>query len=420
MYTRPPGDPFGALFAELMIFEFSIIPEKRGPNFYDPDNGSLKFEFDEHIREATNDSLELIVPITWSLDSFLGFPQPRDVDLERWIETAHVIIESEALHEAQRVSSAEDPCIRAPYAFVDGVMRCSALNESDYQRHGFLAICQSGIALIGTKLNWSPLPISSLHTSTTNGPALHPSTSSQHRHLYTQLPIGNPDYSYQVLEYIPYNELENLISTELVRFDGLATLLYTTQSDYALRDANYRKFVEDYIGKPLPPELFPGAMLPLYFPRNPLGDVDCTELLFAATDSSEHYYDFFKNCFIHELSERVCAGWMPVVGTGMTPDRDFKMSAFNSALGIQFVSKYTKRTLHIESIFSELDFVFETITSRVSNASSSVRIEKIAKEEKTANSQDFVDQLKQLSILRESGALTEAEFSAAKARLLGN
>jgi hypothetical protein len=225
------------------------------------------------------------------------------------------------------------------------------------------------------------------------------------------MPLGTPGFDVVMLEYWAFNDISKVAASELLRFDGLATLLYATQGDYALQNDHYRTFVENQLKRPLPPLLHPGSTLPLYFPRNPLGDVHCAELFLSGLQDPFNFGDFFLHCFSHELSERVLAGWMPVVGTGMTPEGNFKMSTFNSSLGIELSSRQNMRSIYIESIFSELDFALQMIRERTSTSS--------VPENVIPENQNFVEQLQQLTALRTSGALTEEEFSAAKARLLG-
>lgn len=415
-YKKLPGDPFGELFAELMIMDFSINPSEREPNSFPYEVRVLDPGIEHQLRNQIQDEVEIIIPVTWSLESFLGFQRPDNLDLERAIETAHVFIESHALETAESITTSDDPCFRAPYAYVDMILRCSALNETGYQRHGFLAVCKNGVALIGNHLDWTPSQITSV-ISGQNAPQA--SLSQQHRHLYTQMPIGNPGYQSTVLEYIGYKDLPQVLHHELIRFDGFATLLYATQGDYALQNENYRSLIENYLGKPLPPLLHPGAVLPTYFPRNPLGDIDCAELFILALETSDSYYDFFRSCFAHEVSDRLCAGWMPVVGPGMTSDNLIKLSSFGSSLGLELVTSTPDHHIYVESIFSELDDVLRMIKERVETSHQPKLNESPQQRENLNPPSGLVEQLQRLTMLRDSGALTDEEFTSAKAQILG-
>jgi hypothetical protein len=380
---------------------------------------------EQNMRQAIPDNAEFVIPVHLAPQSFVGF-ELADFSPLKATEHAQHLMETAQVLQNQVCQSAGLPYGRDDYAYLDGTLRPSsflAWEVPGLMRGGLLAVCREGIAIVGLVLHWLP---EQYHA----------------RGLLQQIPPAGVTFEFRLISYVAYRDMQEVRQVELVRFDGLAALLYGVMYpsigqqellgnegagrsgiEY-LRCLNRRDTGRDSFPSPqkglakglrsLSESVRPGTTG--WMPSPMQWFVDLAEYLRAQGLSLSN---FVPQLFNQTLYERVIGGWMASGGTGYE-NGNYRRCLFNSALGLVFVNKTNGSKYGVESNFAEIDAALELIQHQISSGLEA----DAAKEQASASSPhemaqlDVAGQLEKLASLFASGVLTADEFTAAKARVL--
>lgn len=285
------------------------------------------------------------------------------------------------------------------YAYLNGTLRGTAVQAPGLFRTGILAVCRKGVAVIGLATptdpgawfaaRWDELDRKSKGMSGMSPQELNEWFYLKHGDrldFHRRVQMSIPPFPYEpVLQfYIPFTDFEQLQSFELVRFDGLAALLYAAalvQADWLIEESRGNEFLT-----------FPALV------ENMKG-TKRTHLMSKALGLTFPILEY---------------GPYIITGTGTDSDGKSAKSLLNSGLGISIETATQGRKIFIESIFSELDAALSLMMHGIDSAPKST-IESASKQPATSS---IAAELERLLALHQSGALTADEFAAAKAALL--
>lgn len=367
----------------------------------------------EDLLAVSPDFAEFIVPVFWSRKEFVGAIPRSTSDELTLVKQGHELISGAGVAEASRMPPIAKPPAALEYrrfgkskaselqipvgfydpwnldymsrAYVDGTIRGTALQTSpkeNLRRQGWLLVGRTGIVLMGLRTNLTP----AMAFSMTYPHQRFENPRHAHFVIATHVPNDVEGCELYVEEFLKYEEIESISQVELVRFDGLAALLYmlhfaeahcptpplTRGSDIV----NFSAFLEGLVGvhkKWLPDEFIPSAF------------------------------------------DRIQYGANVANGTGVDSNGYPKLFLFNSALGIAVQSAKTGRKFFLESPFQELDAAVSLIESQADAATPTPEIAETAG---AAPSSSLANELERLAGLKQAGLLTDAEYSAAKSKLL--
>jgi hypothetical protein len=274
-----------------------------------------------------------------------------------------------------------------PWAYVDGTIRGTALQtypDPSVRRQGWLMVGRKGIILVGLRTSLSPamsFQMANPHFSTR-------SPRQAHFSIATHVPNDVDGCQLFVEEFLQYTEIESVAQVELVRFDGLAAVLY------ALHHAASR-------GAMATPTLTRGSDI-----------VNFSEFIEGLVGV---FKPMFRDEFIPAVFDRIHYGPNVANGTGVTSDGSPNLTLFNSALGLAVQSAKNGRQFFVESPFQELDAALSLIESEVQTATNAP---KVANSAPTSPASSLASELERLAALKQAGLLSDVEYSVAKNRLL--
>jgi len=369
----------------------------------------------EDLLAVSPDFAEFIVPVFWSRQEFVGAIPRSTSDELTLVKQGHELISGAGVAEASRMPPIAKPPAALEYrrfgkskasefqvpvgfydpwnldymsrAYVDGTIRGTALQtatKANVRRQGWLLVGRTGIVLMGLRTNLTP----AMAFSMTYPHERFEDPRQAHFTIATHVPNDVEGCELYVEEFLKYEEIESISQVELVRFDGLAALLYmlhfaqskqcptpllTRGSDIV----NFSAFLEGLVGvykKWVPDEFIPAAF------------------------------------------ERIHYGVNVANGTGVDSNGYPKLILFNSALGIAVQSAKNARKFFLESPFQELDAAVSLIESEAEAATTTTR--EIAETTGAAPQSSLASELERLAGLKQAGLLTDAEYSAAKSKLL--
>ena len=383
---------------------FSTICEPRSSNLHPA--GQLSTLQEQQISSVLSDYPEFIVPVYLSDIQFLGLANLQGRSPLHLLQEGAKLVETagwtvgDALGPTKWVArSYED------YAYVDCVLRGTSKLSENLRRQGFLAVCRGGVAIVG---------ISTTHTPPHPDPynLFKGDTHALARIAAQKLPPEAEGCKPYLVSFIPYERLEAVRTYELTRFDGLACLFYGfdnrthTPSDTLGRDIFEKQ--KRALSK---------AKLKLRFPYG-----GTERLIREFNQLACHFADLVISNF-NQACRRVEHGISVASGTGLGIDGEPRRILFSSALGIELESGIGGSSWFVESPFTELEAALDLVRHYVSGAPTTVSasVPHTSPTSEPANEteqQSTTEQLERLSSLYSSGMLSEAEFAAAKARLL--
>ena len=105
-------------------------------------------------------------------------------------------------------------------------------------------------------------------------------------------------------------------------------------------------------------------------------------------------------------------------GTGNNVDEEPNKFLFTSALGLAMESSVDGTKIFVEAPFSEIDAAWELITHQINSArqESNTSAKQVAP---AGEKSDLAGELAKLASLHQSGVLSDDEFAAAKAAVIG-
>lgn len=390
-------------------FSQRLIP--RGANSHQA--GKPTFQQVENLLAVSPDFAEFIVPVFWSRQEFVGAIPKSKSDHLTLLKQGYELISSAGVAEASRmpplVKGYEPPVRRVGkkeidriflnmppnhwevdymgWAYVDGTIRGTALQTTPnayVRRQGWLLVGRKGIVLMGLRTNLSPAMAFQMNypDETLNN------TRLTHIKIATNIPNDVEGCELYVEEFLKYEEIESISQVDLVRFDGLAALLYML---------NHIKWI---------------------------GVIDTPPLTYGSdiiNFSAFHqglpggYRKLVRDNYIPAVFERIQYGANVVSGTGVDADGYPNLTLFNSALGLAVQSAANGRRFFLESPFQELDAALSLIESEVDAATT---ISEVAETTGAAASSSLASEIERLAALKQAGLLSDAEYSAAKSKLL--
>lgn len=414
--------------AELVGFDAALRP--RGPNL-NP-GAEISNSQEQFLRSLLPDYAEFFLPISWSQSDWIGTIPPKETKNESAVDLVRLgcaEIEKAARRAAQGLPSLKSPAglkrgltgiwntDGSPlgfhitgwtypwedgyegYAYLNSTIRGTALQAPGLFRTGILAVCRKGVAVIGFTTStdpgtWFAARWNELDRKSKGMSGMSPQESNEWWYLkhadpldfHRRVQMSIPPFPFEpVLQfYIPFTDFEQLQSFELVRFDGLAALLYAAalvQAEWQFESSRGNEFLT-----------FPALVENMKNNKR-------THLMSKALDLTFPI---------------LLMGPHVVTGTGTDSGGNPVKSLLNSGLGIAIESSTQGRKVFIESPFSELDAALSLMEHGIEIAPKSAA-------ESTSRqpaSSSLASELERLLTLHQSGALTAEEFAAAKAALL--
>lgn len=389
---------------------FSQRLEPRGVNTHQL--GTPTREQVGDLLAVSPDFAEFIVPVFWSRREFVGALAGDDSHDLALIKQGYEIISTAGAAEAARMPAlpkkpdpsesrfrikSKSESVTFPtepwdldymaWAYVDGTIRGTALQtfpDPTVRRQGWLMIGRKGIVLMGFRTSLTP----AMSFQMANPNSVLRSPRQAHFSVATHVPNDVDGCQLFVEEFLPYTEIESVAQVELVRFDGLAALLY------ALHYAACR-------GVMATPTLTRGS--------------DIVNFSAFIDGLVGVFKPMFGDEYICAAFDRIHYGANVANGTGVTSKGSPNLTLFNSALGLAVQSAKNGRQFFVESPFQELDAALSLIESEIETA---VEAPKVASSAPASPPSSLASELERLAALKQAGLLSDAEYSAAKNRLL--
>ena len=381
------GDLKGLLqLCEGLGFRTDLVP--RQPNNY----RTLDAEQNQMLRAVMSDYAEFIVPIFWSHTELVGLTDVGDVSSLDLLRRGHQeivnagLIEGESAPRPFWAKSDYMPYEEWAYARNSLCGFSSQPNAPGVRRQGYLVVGRQKVSVLGLHSDWEP----SLDQVPTRGvsPKYLRDPHWQYQNLAHLLP---PEYlvSVFVVKEFGYGEIETIRPIELVRIDGLAALLAVDSKVYSESDW-YKPTPRRSIAKLLE--------LPSLVSSEELQEIIETEFS-TACQNIEH-------------------GPNVASGTGNDVDEVPNKYLFTSALGLAIESSFDGTKIFVEAPFSEIDTALELITHQINSTrqESNTTAKQVAP---AGEKSDLAGELAKLASLHQSGILSDDEFAAAKAAVIG-
>ena len=354
--------------------------------------------FEDIIRRVIQDNAQYIVPVTWSDVSAIGLPLPPKWNAKEAVRLGLEAILDASVQEIEQYG--QHPHDKSyPWAAADAYLhsavRASAEQQSGYLRQGYLAVGLAGISLVGIRLNWSP----EFQFQKNPGQYFYLRSKEDHvRWQRRELPPEDVSFEFFEVAYIPYENIQEMKSRELLRIDGLSAFVTATGSGILrlLESASKesKAFYKSYM-KTRPKERRPFRPL--------------------ALEASLQFPELVIENFQKIIVEIVSFGLDQASGVPLQ-DGIPAQQLFSTSLAASIVDSKNGTSLMIESVFSELDIALALIEDLRAAAPSKAS----AKSTNTAEAPQFdiAAQLQKLAELHATGALTDEEFREAKMKLL--
>lgn len=408
-----------AFLKAASLLGFSAEIQTREPNRHP--QGMLNEFQEQQFRSVLSDFPEYIIPVFWSESTFVGQPSPDvGTDAIELLAAGYTVITEAGTRAGGQLppsastsnsntltgilskrfsnfigqSNTQKP---SPYvynylgvAYVDGTIRGTALQDGIVpgpRRQGWLAICRSSIVLVGF---WTDVtPIDAWFQSFPNDNSIY---TFEERNKYITLARFLPNdverCQLYVVAALPFTQIEHIEAIELIRFDGLAALLYSLHDLYwtAPNDVTVSLHKDEEI------RCFPNLVKQL----------------------REEGHMGLINTALEDAFERIEYGACVAGGTGRNGDGSAIKALWNSALGLAIQSQVDGRYFFVESNFSDLDNALSLIESEISGTSTSDSQRAAVSE----SVHGLTDDIERLASLFQAGVLTAEEFAAAKSAVI--
>ncbi|CAB4624287.1 unannotated protein [freshwater metagenome] len=352
-----------------------------------------------NIRRSLQDNAQFLVPVSWSLDSAIGLPLPSELtslkgknaemrQATTLMNVAITAIYDAAMQQVVQYGERETPeAWEASSAYVNSAIKGTAQYPDLMLRQGYLAVCTNGVALVGLKVNWSAeFAYEQMrdHMSSSSVRYFRNKRDIVEFMAKAQMPLEGLDGSWVELAYISYAEIEQVKSSELFRFDGLAALLC-----FGL----------------------PGGKKSAYYREmRKLNFLDRAVNTWGQFPDEIDWYD--------SVMRSISSGWGRATGVPLK-NGQYKKQLFTRGLAINFVDARNGIGFLVESVFSELDTALSLISELQESNSGKETPKPTSQVTPPLPSQnDLPSQLQKLAELHSSGVLTQKEFQEAKQKLL--
>lgn len=398
---------------------FSTKLQSREPNRHP--QGMLNEIQEQQVRSVLTDFPEYIIPVFWSERTFIGQPYAGVESSEGDLLAAgyKVITEAgtraggqlppysvaaESNTFASRLSkrltdltNQSNTQKRFPYvgnylglAYVDGTIRGTSLQDGIVpgpRRQGWLAICRSSIVLVGFWTDVTPIEAWFQTFPDDNSIYTH-DERTQFVNLVRIIPNDVDRCQLYVVAALPFSQIERTEATELIRYDGLAALLYSLHQLYWQAPSE----ISVALGKNEDIRCFPSVVRGL----REMGQMSLI------------------NSALEDAFLRIEYGACVANGTGRNVDGSPVKTLWNSALGLAIQSGVDGRFFFVESNFSDLDTALSLIEAETSTTPTPARPQTTT----STNAQSLSDDVERLAALFQAGVLTDQEFAAAKAAVI--
>jgi len=383
--------------AEALNFKVDLTPRVANKH---PKGQLTSVEYDQ-VRNILGDYAEFIIPVFWSRTEFVGSvasPGASSLDLAR---LGHTEFATAALREGQaapRPSWAKhnyEPF--ESWAYVRNSVSGCAEQSPGLRRQGFLAVCRKSVSVVSLNVDFQP----TLDHVNTWGV-----TPSQLRDPHWQhvalAGVRPPEYgSITVEKVIAYNEIENVNTFNLARFDGLAAFLQAWNLIQLDGDKHFRKWQQG-VNEQL--STFPAPIM------------EIVKLGIWMNAIPESVLDYFPPLF-QDVCESLTYGANVANGTGVDEQGQHCAHLFSSALGVAIESAVDGTKVFVESPFQELDTAVELINAN-REAVPKEAVSQSAQMSGGGAKRDLAAELEKLASLRQAGILSDEEFTAAKAAVI--
>jgi hypothetical protein len=370
----------------------------KGRESFSESRPAVQQSSEDTIRRVIQDNAQYIVPVTWSNAHTIGLPL-----LPKWNakEAMRMGLEAILNASAQEVDQyGEHPQKKSsPWAAKDAYLhsgvRATAQQQNGFLHQGYLAVGISGISLVGINLNWSP----EFQYQQDPNRYFYLRTKEDHvRWQRRQLPPADVSYEFFEVASIPYENIQEIKTAELLRIDGLSAFV-------SIHSALSRKLEEaGKDGK----ALYKAYMKSPY--QGPFRDL--------TFETSLKLPNLVVTCFQDIILDVVSFGIDQASGVPLHEGIPAQQ-LFSKSLAASIVDSRNGTYFGIESVFGELDIalaLIEDLRTTASRQSSSKSTKESVKAE--VPQFDIAAQLQKLAELHAAGALTEEEFREAKMKLL--
>ena len=384
------GDLKGLLqLCESLGFRTDLVP--RQPNDY----RTLDAQQNQALRAVLSDYAEFIVPVFWSHTEFVGLTDVGDVSSLDLLRRGHQEIVNAGLIEGQsapRPSWAKSdymPYEEWAYARNSLSGFSTQANAPGVRRQGYLVVGRQKVSVVGLHSDWEP----SFDQVQTWGvpPKLLRDPHWQYFQMSQLMPPEDLPMSIFVEKELGYGEIETIRPIELVRFDGLAAFLSLAELNLVTQN----EWVEPS-------------------PRRSIAKLLKYADLYSPEEDPEDIITAF--CYACQNIEH---GMNVASGTGNNVDEEPNKFLFTSARGLAMESSVDGTKIFVEAPFSEIDAAWELITHQINSArqESNTSAKQVAP---AGEKSDLAGELAKLASLHQSGVLSDDEFAAAKAAVIGS
>ncbi len=395
-------------------------------------------KFDNTIREVLPDFLEYVIPVEFIIDGPVGFPVSELTSVSDAIAKTYGLMEAARINFAQVVAVNQGRVERHDYAYLHGNLRATSRLRDGSLRTGFLAICREGVAIVGLQTQWEP------SSQIQNGGSP----------LEELMPDGTLSFPF-VRNYVRFDDIEDIRTSEMCRVDGLVTLLHalnprphsinwmkTPINWVNMQFGENGQFMQEFAdvfmevsGEYGPKRLLdrdrpPTARLKSFQLWDEVNSLPSPlENLLAIAQRFTSNVDtlgaFSRELYFGSVFNQIFNGLPSSGGPGFTENGAYRAALFNSSLVLSIQSKQTGLTWSVQSNFNEIDAAVDLLLhmceSARSNHLSTASTAGSSQLQPTFEQQpqlDFVDQIERLVALHERGLLTDEEFLSAKRRLI--
>lgn len=254
-------------------------------------------------------------------------------------------------------------------SYFDKIINWGALQDGEQnriRRQGWLILCRKSLVIVGRRM---------------------PKVLIDERVQNTDLETVGHDQFFVEMD-IPFKKIENLSPIELVRFDGLAMLLYVLHQ------------INDDFGQYVSPNL------------TARGDLRNFPSFINNLRETKRFHMFTRS--LSAVFDLVYPAANDASGNGVNQNVVSMRELFTSALGLLFQNPINGGKYFIESSFFELDVALGLIMKKIEGDPSKDEGKLIALKHQPSLS----DELERLVSLKEKGFLTDDEFSDAKRALI--
>lgn len=387
-------------------FRTDLVP--RQPNQHP--NGTLNALQSQQLRAVLSDYAEFIVPVFWSHTEFVGLTDVGDVSSLNLLRRGHQEIVNAGLIEGQAAPRPGWANMPNYVPYVDWAYARNSVsglstqaNLPGVRRQGWLVVGRKKVSILSLYTDFEPsldqVPKWGVSEKLLRDPHW------QYTQLAFLLPPDDEVGTTTVEMELGYGEIETLRPIELVRFDGLAALLRAADGFQITPDDGDRQFLKWQ------------REITNWLWQLPAPIRSVAKALKYAELGEDGIWDVLLEAYINDC-ELMTHGTSVANGTGIDEDGLPNRFLFTSALGLAFESSVDGKKIFVESPFSEIDTAWELITHQINSArqESNNSAKQVAP---AGEKSDLAEELAKLASLHQSGILSDGEFAAAKAAVIG-